>query len=154
MQKIFLFLKTYGPSVLRYAMPAVILWFSIQQFFHTSQWTAYVPDSATAMTGLSATALVYFNAVFELVFGLMLVFGWQTRIAALLLGLHLLDIMYVVGYGEIGVRDFGLAIATLVVFMNGPDPLCVQQPDISLSTPSAQPMQSQQQYVQPRRLVQ
>jgi uncharacterized membrane protein YphA (DoxX/SURF4 family) len=128
MQNFFLFLKTYGPSVLRYAMSAVILWFSIQQFFHTATWTAYVPDSATAMTGLSATTLVYFNAIFELVFGLMLVFGWQTRIAALLLGLHLLDIMWVVGYGEIGVRDFGLAIATLVICMNGPDIFCLDIP--------------------------
>ena len=71
--------------------------------------------------------MLSFNALFELVFGFLLLFGWQTRIAALLLALHLFDIMYVVGYGEIGVRDFGLAIATLVVFMNGPDLLCIQQ---------------------------
>ena len=61
--------------------------------------------------------------VLEGVLGLMLLFGWQTRIVALLLALHLFDIMYVVGYGEIGVRDFGLAVATLVVAMNGYDPL-------------------------------
>jgi hypothetical protein len=35
--------------------------------------------------------------------------------------------MYVVGYGDIGVRDFGLAVATFVVFMNGSDMLCIQQ---------------------------
>jgi hypothetical protein len=35
--------------------------------------------------------------------------------------------MYVVGYGEIGVRDFGLAVATFVVFMNGSDVLCLKQ---------------------------
>ena len=34
--------------------------------------------------------------------------------------------MYVVGYGEIGVRDFGLALATLVVSMNGPDAFSLQ----------------------------
>src|SRR5258706_214773 len=95
MQKIILFLERYAASVLRYGMVAVILWFSLQQFFHADTWTAYVPDSAVAMTHLSAITLVYFNAVFELVFGVLLLFGWQTRIVAFLLALHLFDIMYV-----------------------------------------------------------
>lgn len=128
MQKTISLFERYSKSVLRYGMVAVILWFSTQQFLHTQDWTAYVPDSAVAMTHVSAINLVYFNAVFELVFGVLLLIGWQTRIAALLLSLHLFDIMYVVGYGETGVRDFGLAVATFVVFMNGPDLLCVQQP--------------------------
>ena len=126
MKKIILFLETYAPSVLRLAMAAVILWFSVAQFGNASQWTAYVPDGVVTMTGISAVVLVYFNATFELIFGLLLLFGWQTRIVAFLLAAHLFDIMYVVGYGEIGVRDFGLAFATFVVFMNGPDLLCIQ----------------------------
>lgn len=127
MKKTTIFLELYASSFLRYGMTAVILWFSFQQFGNANAWTAYVPDSAVNLTHMSAVSLVYFNALFELVFGFLLLFGWQTRIAALLLALHLFDIMYVVGYGEIGVRDFGLAIATLVVFMNGPDLLCIQQ---------------------------
>ncbi|MEI6316233.1 MAG: DoxX family membrane protein [bacterium] len=114
-------LKLWAGPVLRYVMSAVILWFGIQQFLHTEAWTAYIPDSIVAITGVSATVLVYVNAVFEVLFGFLLLIGWQTRIVALLLGLHLLDIMWVVGYGEIGVRDFGLAMALLVVCMNGAD---------------------------------
>ena len=119
-------LQRYAPVLLRLGMSAVVLWFSLQQFFNAEAWTAYVPDSVVTLSHLSAVTLVYFNALFELVFGIMLLIGWQTRIAALLLALHLFDIMWVVGYGEIGVRDFGLALATLVVFMNGSDPFCVQ----------------------------
>ena len=58
--------------------------------------------------------------------------------------------MYIVGYGEIGVRDFGLALATLVVFMNGPDILCVQPKKEIIETipqPPIQPLQT------PRRLI-
>jgi uncharacterized membrane protein YphA (DoxX/SURF4 family) len=127
MQKIISFLERYAASVLRYGLAAVILWFSLEQFLHNSLWTAYIPPSIVVMTGISAAILVFFNAVFELVFGIALVLGWQTRIVALLLALHLFDIMYVVGYGEIGARDFGLAVATLAIFMNGSDPLCIQQ---------------------------
>ncbi len=141
MQRLTLFLERYASSVLRYGLAAVVLWFSLQQFLHNSLWTAYIPPSLVALTGISAGVLVSVNAIFELVFGLMLVFGWQTRLAALLLALHLFDIMYVIGYGEIGVRDFGLAVALLVVFMNGPDPLCIQRKKkrISAQPPSAPP---------------
>ena len=158
MQKLNSFFELYAPSVLRYGMSAVILWFAVAQFFNASTWTAYVPDSVVAMTGISAIALVYFNAVFELVFGLLLTFGWQTRITALLLALHLFDIMYVVGYGEIGVRDFGLAVATFVVFMNGPDMLCFQQKkkvrEQSAMQMPAQQSQFSQMQREPRRLIQ
>ncbi|MBU6427311.1 DoxX family membrane protein [Patescibacteria group bacterium] len=126
-QRIKLFFKLYAPSVLRYGMGTVILWFSIEQFLHNSLWTAYVPDYAVAISHLSASTLVFFNAAFELVMGILLVFGWRTRIVALLLALHLFDIMWTVGYGEIGARDFGLAVATLVIAMNGPDILCIKQ---------------------------
>ncbi|MEI6659962.1 MAG: DoxX family protein [bacterium] len=122
-------LKACAPAVLRYSMAMVILWFSIQQFMNANAWTAYVPDSVVSMSHLNAITLVYFNALFELVFGIMLILGYRTRLSAILLSLHLLDIMYVVGYGEIGVRDFGLAMATFVVFMNGYDNLCLDYKD-------------------------
>jgi len=125
-QKLAIVSELYAPAVLRLGLSAVILWFSFQQLLHTNTWTAYVPDSIVALTGISTYTLVVFNAVFELIFGVLLVFGWQTRIVALLLALHLFDIMWTVGYGEIGVRDFGLAVATLVISMNGPDLFCIQ----------------------------
>jgi hypothetical protein len=127
MQRFFHFLEIYSPAMLRIGMAAVILWFGLAQLLNASMWTAFIPDSIVSMTGLSAMTLVYINAVFELIFGTLLLFGWQTRFIAFFLAAHLFDIMYVVGYGEIGVRDFGLAVATLAVFMNGSDILCTQQ---------------------------
>ncbi len=138
-------MELYAPALLRYGMAAVILWFSVAQFSNASQWTAYVPDNIVSLTGLGAITLVYFNATFELIFGILLVFGWQTRIVAFLLAAHLFDIMYVVGYGEIGVRDFGLAVGTFVVFMNGSDILSIQQKrkviETTILEPREQPLQ-------------
>lgn len=116
-------LKVYAPSVLRITMAVVILWFGAQQFINTANWLGYVPDSIISLTHLSRETIVYLNGTAELVLGTLLLFGIWTRWVAFLLALHLLDIMYTVGYGEIAVRDFGLAIATLVVWMNGPDML-------------------------------
>jgi uncharacterized membrane protein YphA (DoxX/SURF4 family) len=129
-QKNFQNMEVYGPSVLRYGMSIVMLWFSAAQFINPVNFTAYVPDSIVSLSGLSADTLVFFNAIFELVFGTMLLFGFWIRLSAILLSLHLFDIMYVVGYGEIGVRDFGLALATLVVGMNGADELSIDKRQI------------------------
>ena len=127
MQKFILFIETSASAVLRYGIAAVILWFSLQQFIHNSAYIGFIPDSIVSLTHISANILVFFNAMFELIFGLLLVFGWQTRIVATLLALHMFDIMWVVGYGDIGVRDFGIAIGILVVAMNGTDVFCIQQ---------------------------
>ena len=127
MQKFILFVETSASAVLRYGIAAVILWFSIQQFIHNSAYIGFIPDSIVSLTHISANILVFFNAMFELIFGLLLVFGWQTRIVATLLALHMFDIMWVVGYSDIGVRDFGIAIGILVVAMNGTDVFCIQQ---------------------------
>lgn len=126
--------EIYAPSVLRYGMATVILWFGLQQVFDVSAWTAYIPDSIVGLTHLDAATLVMFNGIFELVFGIALLIGFQVRTVALLLSLHLFDIMFTVGYGEIAVRDFGLALATLVVFMNGSDILCIQHKKVEAQT--------------------
>ena len=120
-------LEFYAPFVLRVGMAMVILWFSLEQFTHNGSWVAYIPDYAVSISHLSASSLVSLNALFELIFGMMILFGFYTRLSAFLLAIHLFDIMLVVGYGEIGARDFGLAIGTFVVFMNGPDIFCIQQ---------------------------
>jgi uncharacterized membrane protein YphA (DoxX/SURF4 family) len=153
MKKFTSFLESSAPIVLRIGMSAVILWFSSQQFLHADVWTAYVPDSAVAFAHVSATTLVYFNATFELFFGLALLFGYKTRLVALLLSLHLFDIMYVVGYGEIGVRDFGLAVATLVVSMNGSDPFCLSYKKRDIQVAEMQPVSMPTQPNIPRKLI-
>jgi len=103
-------LRLYAPSVVRYGMSLVILWFGINQIIHPVEFLAYVPNSIVALTGITAMAIVKFNGMFEL-----------------LLSLHLFGIMYSVGYNEIGVRDFGLAVATFSIFMYGSDVLCIHQ---------------------------
>jgi uncharacterized membrane protein YphA (DoxX/SURF4 family) len=80
-----------------------------------------------AITGFSVMMFVKLNGIFEIVMGTLLLVGWQVRWVALLLSLHLFGIMYTVGYNEIGVRDFGLAVALFSIFMHGSDPLSIHQ---------------------------
>ena len=112
-------MKELAPVVLRIGMAIVFLWFGTQQLLHTSMWVGLIPALLTKVSGLTSSTLVHFNGAFEIVFGLAVLIGYQTRVAALFLGLHLLTITLDVGYGAIGVRDFGLSIASLAVALYG-----------------------------------
>ena len=114
-------LSTYSATVLRVGIALVFLWFGWSQLHDTSQWVAYVPQWVSDMTSLSLKTIVYLNGVFEIIFGSALLLGLFTRFVSLLLALHMLDITYIVGLDAIGVRDFGLAVATIAVFLNGAD---------------------------------
>jgi len=107
-------------------MSLVVLWFGISQVTDAPSWLAFLPDW-TASLPVSQTSIIYFNGTFEIVFGALLLFGFYTRFVALVLALHLFDIAYTVGYDAIGVRDFGLALSTLVVFMQGSDPFSIDE---------------------------
>lgn len=114
-------MKHIAPVILRIGIALVFIWFGTQQLLHTTMWLNLIPKSMIAMTGFTASTFVHFNGSFEIVFGLCLLFGFFTRVVALFLALHILDIMFVVGYGATGVRDFGLAIATITILHHGVD---------------------------------
>ncbi len=112
-------MKEAAPAVLRIGLALVFLWFGFTQLGDTGMWEQLIPTSITGMTGLSAATLVTFNGAFEVVFGLCLLFGFFTRVSSLLLALHMISITMAVGFNAIGVRDFGLSMAAIALFMMG-----------------------------------
>ncbi len=118
-------MQKYAPSLLRVGLALVFLWFGFDQLVNTSSWLRLIPDVVISLSHLSATTLVHFNGSFEIIFGLALLAGFFTRTVALLLALHLMDIIFVVGLTSIGVRDFGLMIAAFSIFLHGADALSI-----------------------------
>lgn len=114
-------LKSYSPVVLRIGIAVVFLWFGINQISDPSQWLDYVPQWVSSLSGLSIPTIVFLNGIFEITFGAALLLGFFTRFVSLILALHMLDIMTIVGLNAIGVRDFGLSIAIIAIFMDGDD---------------------------------
>lgn len=114
-------LKIFSPVILRIGIALVFIWFGANQFTNTSAWIGYVPDYVIKALSMSAAAVVHLNGIFEIVFGALLLFGFYTRLAAFLLALHIIDITFIVGLDSIGVRDFGLASATVAIWLNGAD---------------------------------
>ncbi len=106
---------------MRIGLSLVFLCFAYFQFSNPMQWTGFVPKAVSGVFGMSSVVLVMLNAWFELVAGLALITGFQTRIVSLLLALHLFGIAATIGFSPLGVRDIGLSIATLSIFLAGAD---------------------------------
>lgn len=115
-------MNKYAPTFLRISMGAIIIWFGIAQLSNASDWLGFLP-SWTLSLPVGQVTLIHLNGWLELFLGSMTVLGFYTRFVSLIAGLHLLDIALTVGYGALGVRDFGLALAVLSIFMSGASPL-------------------------------
>jgi uncharacterized membrane protein YphA (DoxX/SURF4 family) len=118
-------MEKLSPAILRIGISLVFIWFGYSQLADVHSWIAYIPDWVIASTGLKAEMLVQLNGIFELVFGGLLLLGILTRYTAFLLMIHMIDITYIVGFDSIGVRDFGLSIATIAIWLNGRDFLTI-----------------------------
>ncbi len=118
--------SSYAPAIVRIGMSLVFLWFGSNQLMDASRWVALVPEWVAQIVG-SATLLVHMNGWFEIVAGLCLLVGFQVRIVSLLLGLHLIGIASGFGLTAVGVRDFGLSIATFSIFFAGYDRLSLDK---------------------------
>ncbi len=111
----------YSPIILRIGLALVFLWFGMNQISNTVSWVDYVPEWAVRLSSLSADTIVRLNGVFEILFGTALLFGFFTQIAAFLLFLHIAGITFTIGFDPTGIRDLGLTVAMLSVWLNGVD---------------------------------
>ncbi len=123
MNTVSLRMRFIAPAILRWGMAGVFLWFGTQQLLHTANWVGFVPAWVIAVSPLSATDLVHANGVFEIIFGLALLVGFHVRFVSFFLTLHMFQIAASLGYSAIAIRDFGLAIASLAIFLFGADSL-------------------------------
>lgn len=113
-------LTSYAPVVLRIALSILFIWFGVWQLIDPSMWAGFVPAWVAGMMG-GAITLVKLNGFAEIVLGLALLAGFQVRIVAVLLALHLFGIAGSIGFSPLGLRDFALAFATVSVALAGAD---------------------------------
>ncbi|MCM2326031.1 MAG: DoxX family protein [Candidatus Woesearchaeota archaeon] len=106
----------YAPLILRVSLAFVFLYFGIRQLMMPQDFIYWLPKEAE-MIPIQPEMLITLNGIFEVIFGSMLIIGLFRRISSFLLGMHLLAITATIGFTEIGVRDFGLAMATIVIAM-------------------------------------
>lgn len=116
--------KEYSPLVLRIGIGIVFLWFGLTNIFNPQTLIGYLPKFVQTLP-IEPLSILLLTGIFEVVFGVFLIIGLFTRLSSLLLFLHLVVIIIGIGYNDVAVRDFGLALATLAIFLHGPDKWCL-----------------------------
>ena len=116
-------LQKYSPILLRLSISLVFLWFGITQLTSPTYLISYLPNFI--LNSNYSSLFILLNGIFETLLGLFLLLGLFTRIVSLILTLHLLVITLSLGYNDIAIRDFGLTLATLAIFLHGKDNLCL-----------------------------
>ena len=112
--------KDFAFVILRVSMALVFLYFGFQQVYSPDSWTSFVPEFAI-LSGMTANNIVMINGVLELILGSFLIVGIYVRFSALILSLHLIGIAISIGFTPLGIRDFGIAFATLALSIFGSD---------------------------------
>ena len=105
-----------GLVMLRLGIASMFLWFGFSQLVNSMSWVGWVPDWAVAVLHISPAMIVLLNGCVEVALGTLLACNIFVRYVALLLGLHLALITFEIGLSAIGVRDFGLTLATLSLY--------------------------------------
>lgn len=113
--------ERFAIPVLCIGLGLVFLYFGFQQVYSPDAWAGFIP-SFLSQGVMTVNNWVMLNGVLELTLGIFLIIGLYTRFSALILSVHLFFIALSIGFTPIGVRDFGLAVATFVIFLNGAHP--------------------------------
>jgi uncharacterized membrane protein YphA (DoxX/SURF4 family) len=120
-------LQRFAPLVLRLGLVALFLWFGFSQVTNPGDWISWVPTWVPTAAHMDARFIVLINGGFEVICGVLLLLGIYVRWVALLLALHLFAIAYEIGYNDIGVRDFCLAISCISLSLFGNDSWTLQR---------------------------
>jgi uncharacterized membrane protein YphA (DoxX/SURF4 family) len=118
--------KDYAPVLVRYGVGIVFFLFGVDQILNPGNWSAWMP-AWIGNLGVELDTIVVSLGIFNLAVGVLLLLGLFTRLAALLAGLHLIGVIYTLGWNDITIRDIGLLLASIAVLIYGRDKLCLDR---------------------------
>ncbi|MCF7871953.1 DoxX family protein [Candidatus Woesearchaeota archaeon] len=112
-------IKDYAPITLRISISLMFLWFGINQVLDAKNFMGYLPEFILSTNNPEIYVII--NGLIEILLGAALIIGIFTRPVSILLSAHLLIISISLGYNDIMIRDMGLTLATIAIFLYGPD---------------------------------
>ncbi len=115
--------KGIGDLLLRLGMGWIFIAFGIGKFYYGAFWSTQLPDKISLWLNnnlqISPIIIQNFQAVFEIVIGVLLILGLFTTLAGFLGGLYLATIIVgfslISGWSDILVYDTGLLFSILAL---------------------------------------
>lgn len=107
----------YAHGLLTAALLTVFLYFGIDKFSHPTIWIGFLPLWMNGLLGLSAELWLPLIGAVEILLALLLLFPVRKvrQVACILIALHLLAIITIVGWNDIGARDAALMLSALAL---------------------------------------
>lgn len=117
--------KEYAPIAARLGVGVVFFVFGIWQLIQPQYWLGYLPNFP--FSGVSLTLIIVLNGILDGIVGLSLLLGFYPRIFSALGALHLFVISISLGFNDVTMRDIGLILVLISVFLNGEDKWCIDR---------------------------
>ncbi len=107
----------YAHGLLTTALVLVFLYFGIDKFLHPTIWLGFMPLWMDNLLGIGIDTWLGIIGAMEILFGLLLLFPIKKvrQMGCILIAMHLVGIVTIVGWNDIGVRDTGLLLAALAL---------------------------------------
>ena len=116
--------KSYSMGLVRWWIGIVFFLFGLDQILKPENWLAWMPQWI-GNVGLGLETIIILLGVLNLVAGGLLLLGWKVRWGAGYAILHVLGIVLTIGWSDTLIRDLGLLLAALGVFLSGGDRFCL-----------------------------
>lgn len=117
--------NSLGLLILRIGIGLVFLLFGIDKLANPSHWVIYIPADFGHDLDLDMRLVLKFQGMVELLTGIHMLAGLQTRVAASAAAVILLLIIFFLGWDPVTIRDLGLLGACLALVTVGPGPWSV-----------------------------
>lgn len=104
-------------TILSWSLAFVVIWFGVTEIMHPAEWAVFVPSFVAGVA--PAATLVTVHGFLLFVLSLALIFNFYRRVAAIIVAIILLEIIFNFlqkgGLNPIVVRDIGLFGAALAL---------------------------------------
>ena len=99
--------------LIRLGLGFVFFWFGIDKFIHPALWIGWIPQYVLSLIPIFPGIFIFLLGVIETILGALLLLGVIVRLVALISAIHLLAIIFSLGFNDIVVRDIGLLAMAL-----------------------------------------
>lgn len=109
----------WARRVLIVSLTIVFLYFGIMKFVEPSSWVGFLPSWMNGFMGFDKYLWLSVLGVLEIFLGVALLISRARvqKIVAALVALHLLFVVIQVGWNDIGIRDIGLFLSSIALFL-------------------------------------
>lgn len=108
--------------VLRIGLGITFVWIGTLIVQEPESWAGLIRTELTGFIPMDPATMMLETGIFDIIIGLMLIFGIWLWIAGLLAGLHMLIVVATIYVSDVTARDFGIMAASFAVMLSSPMP--------------------------------